>query len=347
MGKRKASKKKSNKKGEAHDSNNQNHHSNNSSTHSQGSVDDSKSWEERDSDGGEREREEEEVVDQQEADTEKDEGLKEEVVQVAIEDKSLENGSGSADYSAVNLAEENPIVVSTREEDSVAGNLDVEDKEVAVVEEDEKSVIAERGEQKAENPSSSAIDEKAIVDYVEAEAAVEFNKLVGAQIIDDEEEDLAKEVVELAPKEFVSAGAENLVMPVQADVLDSELTKNVDSSVSQISDYKDEFSSAIEAVKSEQIENQVEVAPIDDQVKSVVAPVVSNGSVDVVEPLETDNLGDAVAINTSREVDNGKELEIQKKPSEDQPRTFPVLVQKRTSWMGCCGLFEAFSGAKS
>ena len=102
--------------------------------------------------------------------------------------------------------------------------------------------------------------------------------------------------------------------------------------------------------KSEQIENPVEAVPLDDQaesavapvvsngaqiespveaqVKSVVAPVVSNGAVNgaAAEPLESDNLGEAVATNNiSREVDNGKDLEIQKRPSEEQVCSFTFL----------------------
>ncbi|KAL8130446.1 hypothetical protein V2J09_019601 [Rumex salicifolius] len=323
--KRKASKKK-NKKGETLDSNNQHHHGNDSSTHSHGSVDEFKSLEERDSDGGELEREEEEeeeILYQREVDTKKGEGLEEQVVEVAREEISLENGSGSADFSSVNVEEETAIAVPASEEDIVAENFDVEDKEVAVVEEDEKAIIAECEELKEENTNSLALDDKEIVDFVKEEVVVGLNESVEPQIIgDDEEEDPVKEVVKLAPEEVVSAAGESFMIPIPPVVVDSELTNNVDSSFSQISDQKDEFSSVIEAQKSEQIENPVKVVPLDDEEKPSEAPAVSNGVANGGKPLETDNQGAAVVINTSREVDNGKELEIQKKPTEDQ---VPIL----------------------
>lgn len=311
--KRKAAKKKM-KNGETH---NNSSSSNSSSTHSQGGED-PRSLDDRESDSGEIEREEEaRAVDYEEGSGANGKGLSEEIAENTRKENYEKSGS-----RVVDVAEETPIVILT-----------CEDKEVAV--EEVKPVDAEKEELKA-------VDVNSVVD---TKSGYEIPKQ-NAIAVESASVELVKDVVCLPQEINVGFGSS-----VTSDLVESGLMKNADLALpisdekekfSLISDEKEKFSSISEDLKSEKVESKIVSM---DEDKSSVAPTLDpnpTSGLDSVKTLETSN---TPAVTTAQVVDNVKEISTQKRSMDQNSIGSNPLPVQRTSMMGCCGLFELFSGA--
>ncbi|KAL8152328.1 hypothetical protein V2J09_010088 [Rumex salicifolius] len=321
--KRKAAKKKI-KNGDTHHNNNNNSSSSNnsSSTHSQASED-RRSFDDRESDSGEIEREEEsrgegEALDYEEGGVSNGKGFSEEINETLQKD-----GSGIVD-----VEEETPIVI-----------LSSLDKEVAVIEE-EKPVVAELEESKA----------------VDVNSVLESHEIPKQDSIDVEgaSVELVKDIFSLSQEINVGLGSS-----VTSDLIDSEKIKYDDLAL-PTSDEIEKFSSISQDLESEKVESKIVSM---DEGKSSVDPNSSSG----LDTVKTSEIGDAPPVTktqvvecvtnketlqksdkqavTTSEVDNVKEISTQKRSVDQTSNGINSLPIQRTSVLGCCGLFELFSGA--
>lgn len=304
--KRKAAKKKM-KDGETHNNNN-NSSSNSSSTHSQGSED-RRSFDDRESESGEIEREEEaRVVDYEEGSGTNGKKLSEKIAENTKEERYEKNGS-----RVVDVAAETPIVI-----------LSSEDKEIAV-------------------------EEVKPVDFVEELKVVDVNSVVDT-----------KPEYEIPKQNAIAVESASAELVRDVVSLPQEINVGFGSSVTSdlalpISDEKEKFSSISEGLKSEKVESKVLSK---EEEKSSVAPPVDpspKSGLDSVKTVETSN---APVVSTTQvvecvknketttsEVDNIKEISTQKRSMDQTSIGSNPLPVQRTSMMGCCGLFELFSGA--
>lgn len=294
--KRKAAKKKLQK--ETHNSTN-----NNYGSHSKGN-DNGKSHDERESDGGEGERESfKEVRNVQEFSSEGKGNTGESYndVMVNTEDDGRESKNGQHENSS-----------------SSSSSSSSDDEEVAV--EKEKPVVAEAS---GENPVISEV----VCDSVEESIPVEES---------------VKQVVSLPQEPDVGSESAAVKNSMISHVVESGLKQNCDE-VLPSADEKDKVSSGVTEFLQEEIETKV------IQVKEEV-PGNLSGSVDIAAR-DGDGLlppsSGVIPADACYEDNHVKESETHKYVEEQPLVSSAPLPVRRTSWMNCCGLFEAFSGAAS
>uniref|UniRef100_A0A7C9AR07 Uncharacterized protein n=1 Tax=Opuntia streptacantha TaxID=393608 RepID=A0A7C9AR07_OPUST len=316
--------------------------------HHQSGNDDARSHDERDSDGGEVEREpsEEGTVENYE------EGAKE----VSLGEENAEETAGEV------KAEEKLNDVSVEAEDvageSRNGDASVEhksssssscsDDDVAV--EKEKPVILESGaaEHQGENSPPEVVVSEDTPKPVENVPEVVFsgNSAPSEGVHNSTEESIPveeslKQVVSLPLESSLVTESVLVESAMASETSEAELKQKVEE-VLPASIEKDKISSAVTVLMEETIETKV-------------IQVVERGFENLPEPVDVTARENEALLPQSSGVtaernggsDHVKESEKHKYSDEQPLVSSAPLPVRRTSWMNCCGLLEVFSGGSS